>query len=362
MKRSFLIFVLFACITAVGVTAYHPAFAQTQPQTLRVATHPILPFMIKQDAQWDGFSEDLWDALAERMGVNYEWVEYKNDDELVAAVQSGQADAAIAAIAMTPQREREIDFSTSYFDSGLQILVMQGDENPGIQLIRAIFSPALLQFFGVVAIIALILAHVIWFTERKENPAFQNGYLRGIGEGLWGVMLIIATGEFGDRDVPNIVRRLLVATMWVVGVVMIAQFTATVTSSLTVKQLQSSIQGPGDLPGKTIGTVPDSLGAAYLRDLGIPYVEFNTGDEGYAMLTNGTIQAVVFDAPTLQYWAATRGNGVVQVVGPVFRPVKYGIVVSTGNPLRKQINEALLNVYEDGTYEAIYNKWFNQGN
>ena len=116
MKRSFLIFVLFACITAVGVTAYHPAFAQTQPQTLRVATHPILPFMIKQDAQWDGFSEDLWDALAERMGVNYEWVEYKNDDELVAAVQSGQADAAIAAIAMTPQREREIDFSTSYFD------------------------------------------------------------------------------------------------------------------------------------------------------------------------------------------------------------------------------------------------------
>jgi ABC-type amino acid transport substrate-binding protein len=44
----------------------------------------------------------------------------------------------------------------------------------------------------------------------------------------------------------------------------------------------------------------------------------------------------------------------------VFRPEKYGIVVALGSPLRKRINEALLAVYQDGTYEQIHDKWFKQ--
>jgi len=79
------------------------------------------------------------------------------------------------------------------------------------------------------------------------------------------------------------------------------------------------------------------------------------------MLMQGQVQAIVFDAPTLQYWAARRGKGVLQVVGPLFRPEKYGIAVAEGSPLRKQINAALLQLYEDGKYEEIYNKWFSQG-
>ena len=35
-------------------------------------------------------------------------------------------------------------------------------------------------------------------------------------------------------------------------------------------------------------------------------------------ITHGKAQAIVFDAPTLQYWAAKRGRGVVQIVGPAW--------------------------------------------
>ena len=76
------------------------------------------------------------------------------------------------------------------------------------------------------------------------------------------------------------------------------------------------------------------------------------------LLQRGQVQAIVFDAPTLKYWAAASGKGALQVVGPVFRPEKYGIVIALGSPLRKRINEALLEVYQDGTYEQFYDKWF----
>ena len=83
-----------------------------------------------------------------------------------------------------------------------------------------------------------------------------------------------------------------------------------------------------------------------------------SADQGFDLLNRGAVQAIVFDAPTLQYWAAKRAKGSVQVVGPVFRPEKYGIAVPQGSPLRKQINEVLLTLYDDGKYDEIRGKWF----
>jgi polar amino acid transport system substrate-binding protein len=53
---------------------------------------------------------------------------------------------------------------------------------------------------------------------------------------------------------------------------------------------------------------------------------------------------------------------VLQIVGLIFRSYKIGFIVHEGSPLRKQINEALLAIYADGTYEDIYAKWFARGN
>jgi polar amino acid transport system substrate-binding protein len=355
---------LLICFGLGAAYANAARLEQAQPRPLRVAISQIMPFAFKQGDVWTGFSVDLWDAAARRLGVAYEWVEVKSDEEQLQAVQSGDADVAIAAISMTPERERMVDFSLPYFDSGLQVAVRVQPNRPvlnALQSLGGLLSPAILQFFAGVLVLVFVLANVLWFVERRSNPAFQNGYLRGLGEGLWGVMLIIATGEHGDRDVPNVVKRLMVASMWLLGVVLVAQFTATVTSSLTVQQLQTSIQGPGDLPGKTIATAPGSIAAQYLTQLGLPYVEITSGDQGYNMLAQGQVQAIVFEAPTLQWWAAQRGKGVIRVVGPVFRLEKYGIAMPEGSPLRKQINETLLELYRDGTYEDIHGKWFSEG-
>jgi ABC-type amino acid transport substrate-binding protein len=48
------------------------------------------------------------------------------------------------------------------------------------------------------------------------------------------------------------------------------------------------------------------------------------------------------------------------VVGPIFEAQKYGIAVPDGSPLRKRINKALLEMYEDGRYRALYNEWFSR--
>jgi len=335
--------------------------ATAADRPLRVVTAAIAPFVLPQTDSPGGFSIDLWNEVASRMHVQFVWSLVPTQSDLLRSVQRGDADVAIAAITMTPEREKMVDFSLPYFDSGLQIMVRARNEGAFLETFRSIPWRAICELFGVAAMLVFLLANLLWLVERKHDRNFQKPYIRALGEGLWGTILIIATGEHGERDAANIWKRMLVPAMWLIGVVLIAQFTATVTSSQTVTQLQSNIQGPGDLPGKTIGTAAGTIAAHYLKQRGLPFVDVKTAADGIRMLTEGKVQAIVYDAPTLQYWAAKRGNGILMVVGPIFRPEKYGIALAAGSTLRKPINEALLAMYADGTYEHIYEKWFRQG-
>jgi polar amino acid transport system substrate-binding protein len=345
---------------AVGATAASESAAVPGRKPLRVVTAPIAPFVIPQTSPPEGFSIDIWDEVARRLHADFVLTSVATQVDLLAAVQRGSADVAISAITMTPKREDVVDFSLPYFDSGLQIMVRSRSQDALSASFWSVPWLAIGELLAAGALIVFVLANLVWLLERRHNSEFQKPWLRAVGEGLWVTMLIIATGEHGERESASVWKRILVPLMWLVGVVLIAQLTATVTSSQTVARLQSNIQGPQDLPGKSIGTVPGTVAADYLNERGLPFVPVTSAANGFRMLMDGDVQAIVFDAPTLQYWAARLGNGELAVVGPLFRPAKYGIAVANGSDLRKSINETLLAMYEDGTYEKIYGKWFSQ--
>jgi polar amino acid transport system substrate-binding protein len=359
-KRTVIGLLLVAAWISLGV-ADGRAEDATQRKALRVAVKPIAPFVLKQGTELTGFSIDLWKALAQSLKVDTVWVEVKTVGEQLQALKSGKADVAIAAITITKERERDVDFTQPYFDSGLQIMVRTQGGNRLLDAIGSIPWLTIGALFGVAMAIMLVMANVLWMVERRTSQHFSKGYLKGMGEGLWGAALIIATGEHGDRDAPRVVKRLTVFFMWLLGVVLVAQLTATVTSSQIVERLNSNIRGPADLPGKRIVTVHGTVAADYLAEQGLQYEDVASADEGYDLVLRGEVQAMVFDAPTLQYWATRRGNRSLRVVGPIFAPEKYGMAVADGSPLRKQINGALLEMYENGRYREVYDKWFSQG-
>jgi len=350
---------ILAMVSGPGVQGV-AAQDSTQGKVLRVAVKPIPPFVFKQGTELSGFSIDLWTAIAQSLKMDTAWVEVTTVGDQLQAVRTGKADAAIAAITITKERENFVDFTQPYFDSGLQIMVRSQGTNHLLDVFDSIPWPTIGTLLGVFIFIMFVMANVLWIVERRTSEHFRKGYLKGIGEGLWGVALIVATGEHGDRQAARVVKRLIVFFMWLVGVVLVAQLTATVSSTQTVERLTSKIHGPADLSGKKIATVRGTVAADYLTEQGLQYQEVGTAEEGCDLLLNGDIQAMVFDAPTLQYLATKRGNGELRVVGPIFAPQKYGIAVGDGSPLRKRINKALLEMYEDGRYKALYSKWFSR--
>jgi ABC-type amino acid transport substrate-binding protein len=292
--------------------------------------------------------------------LDYEWVEVETVTEQLAAIQDGVAEVAIAGISMTPEREEVIDFSHPYFDAGLQILTSNQTTVTPASLFSIIFSPSLFRILGLGLLTLLIMAHIIWLVERRNNAEIPKAYLPGIWEAIWWSLNIIAIFEYGDEKPPGVFKRLFAMALIVFGIILIAQFTASITASLTVQQLAGVINSPADLPGKRVGTVSGSTAASYLEKTGVRYIGVEQIEETYALLESNQLDAVVYDAPVLLYYAVNEGKGRVQVVGPIFQRETYGIALPTGSALREPINNELLRLKQNGTYDQIYAKWFGE--
>lgn len=364
VSRALLVVALIALavFAAVGPVGAVSPVRQDNANKLRVATKTIPPFVMKDKDQFTGYSIDLWKALADDLKLDYEWVEVKTVGEQLQAVQQGDADLAIAAISMTPQREQVIDFSHPYYNAGLQIMTQARGQSVVPDFRPFLTSPALRQIVLLGILAAIVMSHAIWLVERNGPNDFPKGYLAGVAEGLWWLLNIVANGEYGDKMTRRWIPRLVTIMFWLIGIVLIAQFTASVTTAMTVQQLQGSINSPADLPGKKIATVAGTTAAQYLDGQNINYQGVSKIEDAYELLKKGDVQAIVYDAPVLAYYANTDGKGEVQVVGGVFKQETYGIVLATGSSLRKSINEALLQLRQDGTLENLDTKYFGDAN
>ena len=358
--RCALLFLAILFCSAIGVGAQPTSQNALRDQTtLRVATRDIAPFMFHEANARTGFSAELWKAIGAKLKVQTQWETYDSVKSLLGGVQKNQADIGIAAISITSEREKKFDFSQPMFNSGLQILVrdQNGDANM-IAGLLSVFSPALWRLLGFVLLIVLIPAHIIWLVERTHpNGIIENRrYFPGIFKAIWW-----SAGTLGAQadEMPRSAIGRAVAVIWMFsGIIFVAYFTAVVTASLTVQQLQGDIQSPNDLPGKRVATLSGSTSSAFLRDKNVAPIEYSKIDDAYSALLENKVEAVVFDSPVLLYYATRGGRGQSHVVGTIFRKEDYGIVFPRGSKWRKPVNEALLDLREDGTYQELYDKWF----
>ena len=343
-----------------------PSLVQAQSATseLRVDTFVIPPFVLKTGDQLTGFSIDIWEAVAARMKVKSSYTIAGDKDSGIALLQSGKADIGVSGIYYSTELDKVIDFTYPILNAGLRIMVRDQDADNGAQFrplrdwLSLLFSRASALWLLAALLMALIPAHVVWLLDRANEDGVSptKKYFPGIFHSLFWTITTVAA------QAPTIPRQWIArmfAVIWMfAGVVFISLYTAQLTTLLTIEQIHGAIHGPGDLPGKRVGTVSGSTAATYLRKVGADVDELPSLDEMYKALLEKKVDAVVLHAPVLNYYAAHEGLGRVKLVGPEFEKRDIGFVVPLGSPLRKRVSKELLALYEDGTYDRIYAKWF----
>jgi ABC-type amino acid transport substrate-binding protein len=326
---------------------------------LKVAIKPIEPFVMQDGDRFVGYSIDLWEELALRNQLQFEYILKDDVDGLLEAVETGEADLGIAAVTITADREQVIDFSHSYFPSGLQIMTRQESRGLFANMLIAFLSPEFLRVMTGFIVLIIVAAHILWLFERRHNPHFPRGYFEGIMEAMWWAVVTATTVGYGDKVPVRRVGRLMAIIWMFTGVFLVAYVTAVFSSSITLYELNTTILGPDDLHGKAVATVGGTTASNYLTRNAIAHRRVDVIEDAYALLEEGTVDAIVYDIPTLAYYAANEGSGKVELVGPRFQREDYGIVMQQDTPHREAVNLALLQMQQDGIYDELANRWFS---
>ncbi len=340
-------------------------FAWADDPVIRVSLHIQPPFVEAIGAnEFAGFSVELWRAIAQSRHWQSEFVVAPDVQKQLEAVALHAADIGVGAISITAERDLLFDFSQPLLNAGLQILVRSERASPEStaleNLLHLLFSPSILVWLGIAGLLTIIPAHLVWWYERRhpEGMVVSKNYFPGIFQVFfWGLGTLATQAD----SMPRHWISRIVAVLWMfTSVVFVAFYTAQLTATLTAQQFKSEINGPEDLPGKKIATIAGTTSADYVRSNGIESALYSSADDAARALLNKEVDAVVFDAPILQYLAAHKLNGRVNVVGPVFHSEDYGFAFSPDSALRKQVDNALLVMRENGAYDRLVEKWFGR--
>lgn len=358
----------FLLLVILSIGGSFPLSAQTtadqgSARTLRVGIQLDDPFNMKSsDGKYTGYATDIWERIAGEQGWKYEYTIYPSPSAILDAIAKGEVDIGATNITVTAERLRKADFSQSIMEAGLRIMVddTRKNENPLWKMVRQKIN---FQNIGIFAAIIFSLTVIVLLLERRFNSDFPRHWGHGLVEAFYHVMLVIFTGKTsGHKPLPEPWGRLLAAIWAAVGVLLIATITATITSTLTVSKLQGEINGPGDLPGKNIGVISGTVGETYCRNNNINYQSFATLPEAVKVMLDRKIDAIVYDAPVLEYYDHIHPELPISEVGPVFKKNPYAFAFAPGSPLRSLFNQRLFDLKENGYLSTLHAQYYGEEN
>ena len=349
-KYIFLFFVL--CALDFGLTNE----VKSKEKILTVDVEITAPCVMRYNSTYTGFDIELWEEIAKELELAFTYNETDLKGIFTDLVE-GKADVAFSCITVTNEREKIVDFSHHYLDSGLRIMVLNKTKFSLIESVKSFYSPIVVKSLTYIGLFIIICGHVFWWVERGHKY-ISTKYLPGIFQAYWYVLVTMTTVGYGDIVPRKWAGRLMAFLVMVIGIGFFGWTIAQLSSAITLQKLHSDITDHRDLRNRLVATVEGTTSVTALEKIGAVVVPAKSIDQAYEKLQKDEVNALVFDAPTILYYARNKGAGRVSVVGPLFDIQYYGFLFPQGSKLRESVNRALLKLRKNGIYAKLYSKWF----
>lgn len=337
---------------------------------LQVGTKIIPPFVqYNYNGKLEGFSIDLLDQIIKESELysNYNLSVYETNNDIFDSLINNVTDIGHAAITKTYNRENLLDFTHSFFDSGLQIMLRKQEK----KIVLKVFSNNYIENITSSIFISLIiyifsLGHIMWFLETrlsgitKDKVLFNHNYFRGVIDAIVWVFL----GSVGKENrKPNSRSGKTCSMMINFMSIWIAPIITSYLTLIYLTEAQSvNINSVNDLIGKKIGTVKGTVAVDYLRNEGFStnIIVYNNIDDMFNGFENNEFYAVIYDFPVLNHYINSKykkGQYInATIAGPILYKQKYGICTND-YVIEEEINKCLMKIINTQYYDTLYNKW-----
>ncbi|WP_269539315.1 transporter substrate-binding domain-containing protein [Cerasicoccus fimbriatus] len=351
--------ILITClIVCTGLFAQDEAPAPAEKKKLIVATKDAPPFAFKDPSgEWTGITIEMWDAIAKKLGYDYELTE-DSLEGVLRSVSSGKADIGAAAISVTAERAQIMDFTHTYYGSALGIATSYQRTDIWSQLFSRLFTWNFLKALFALIVVLLIAGALVWVFERKRNPEHFGGKpMHGLGAAFWWSAVTMTTVGYGDKAPATPAGRVVGLVWMFTSIIIISGMTGAIATALTVGSLTPRVKGPQDLHKVEVGTIQSSVADGYLKSIGVNPTYYNSVQEGLQAVDDEAIGAFVNDHAIIGYWAGKDFAGDVDVLRDTFEPSYLALAMPLDSEHQREIDLALLEFIQTPAWDAILAKY-----
>lgn len=343
---------------------------------LRIGLIEIMPFtqvknVISANGQSDvklvGYIPDLIQHLQDRIGFipQFELAALNQTYlGLVQSVANGVYDIVAADVTITSTRRKLVSFSSPIFDNSMSIIIRKTpfDEIDFWSYLKPFSYRLWLLIF-----IAWLLSSIIYcFVEHQNNDSFKDKSLyTKVYMSMWFCFCSIM--QYGLEFSPKTpAGRILTSGIYILSLVLVATYTANLTSDLTVTKTRNPISGLEDLKNGRISSnrIGIRLGTAgeefYLREISDGSRNFHPLKDRkdlYEKLLSNSIDASFLDAGIAEYVT----NNVfcnLTIAGASFDKSAFGIVIPKKWIYAQELDIHILSLRESGILDELRRKWF----
>ncbi|NHX27612.1 transporter substrate-binding domain-containing protein, partial [Escherichia coli] len=207
-------------------------------QETTIATVERPPFSTVVDGAQSGFSIELWEAVAKEVGASSTYRRHDSFAAMLGDVGEGAADIAVANISITAEREKVLDFSHAIFQSGLQIMVPQGNQTSVIW--QALKSPDLMLAVLIAFLMLFGGGMLMWALERRSQPYFDRPASEALFPSFWWALNLVVNGGFEERVPRTFLGRIFGVMLVLSSLFLVSIFVAKITAMMTVNAIQGS--------------------------------------------------------------------------------------------------------------------------
>ncbi|PUZ74981.1 hypothetical protein GQ55_1G110300 [Panicum hallii var. hallii] len=287
-------------------------------------------------------------------------------DDFVYQVYLKKYDIAVVGITIRYNRSLYVNFTLPYTESGIAMVVpVKESINKNAWIFLKPLTPGM--WFGTIMLF-IYTGTVIWLLELLGNKNVHGPIPRQLA-----TMIYFSLFEEKEK-VKRFISR-IVLVIWLFFIVVLKScYTASLTSMLTVQQLQPTVTNVGELlkTGESVGYGRGSYIKGVLEDLGFDKSKikpYDTLEDFHSALSKGSKSggsaAFVGEIPYINLFLAEHCKGYT-MVGPIYKTAGFGYISSTalqkGSPIIGGISQAILNITGGDTIIQIEKKWIGDQN
>ncbi|XP_031247127.1 glutamate receptor 1.2-like [Pistacia vera] len=315
-----------------------------------------------------GFCIDVFKAAIEgaelelELEVDYEFIPFLNATgenigsygELIDEVYLQKYDGAVGDITMTANRSLYVDFTIPYTDLGMGTIAPKNNKNMWIFL-KPLTGDLWLSSAG----FFILTGIVIWLIERPINNEFQGPTSHQIGMIFW---FSFSTLAFAHKEklLSNFSRFVVIVWVFVV-LILTSSYTATLTSMITVQQIQLNLK-ENYIGYQTNNSIVKGV-TSNLNFKNSNIRPFCSPEEYANALSRGSkkggVSAIIDEIPYIKIFLA-KYSADYAMIGSTSTTNGFAFAFRKGSPLVPYMSRAIAKLRENGKLMKLEHEWFKR--